>query len=136
VNTMPCDCPEDKPVRPIPTGGCNYLVCTNGPPSSLYRLVEQAIPDVELTHGRPIIYSDGSLEFPESPPPALSGYRAEGRRLDPAWPPCPNRILRVQVIDKVLQIAGICGCPEAAGQFGEEATPDQCQNCPVRRPSA
>jgi hypothetical protein len=130
---MPCNCPEDQPSRPLPTGGCNYVVGTGSLPSSLYRLVEQAIPDVELIHGRPIIYSDGSLEFPESPP-TLPGYRTEGRRLYPVWPFCLQRILRVQVIDKTLQITGICGHPEA-GQFGQEAAPDQCQNCPARRPS-
>ena len=127
---MPCDCPEDRPPRP--TGGCNYLVCTDRSPNRLYRLVEQAIPDVELVHGRPIIYSDGSLEFPESPPPTLPGYRAEGQRLYPVWLPCPHRMLRVQVIDKTLDIAGICGNPEA-GQFSGEVTPEQCRNCPARQ---
>jgi len=131
VKPMPCDCPDDQPGRAVPTGGCNYIVCTGGSSDGLYRLVEQAIPDVELAHGRPIIFSDGSLEFPESPP-TLPGYRTEGRRLYPVWSPCPHRMLRVQVIDKTLQIAGICGNPEA-GQFGEEATPDQCQNCPTRQ---
>lgn len=130
VTSTPCDCPDNQP-RPVPTGGCNYLVCTGSSPSSLYRLVEQAIPDVELSHGRPIIFSDGSLEFPESPP-TLPGYRTEGRRLYPVWPVCTHRILRVQVVDKTLQIAGLCGNPEA-GQFGNEITPDGCRDCPACR---
>lgn len=134
VTPMPCDCPEDLPARPVPTGGRNYLVCTGGTPADLYRLVERAIPDVELSHGRPIIYSDGSLEFPESPP-TLPGYRTKGRRLYPVWPACPHRILQVQVVAKTLQIAGLCGCPEA-GQFGQTIAPESCQNCPARPPSA
>jgi hypothetical protein len=133
VKPMPCDCPEDQP-RPIPQGGCNYLAHAGGPATGLYRLVEQAIPAVELAHGRPTVHPDGSLEFP-GPPPAIPGYRAEGRRLYPIWPPCALRMLRVQVIDKTLNIAGLCGNPEA-GQFSLEATPDQCQNCPARQPHA
>ena len=61
---MPCDCPEEQP-RPIPQGGCNYLVHSGGPLSNLYRLVEHIIPDVEMTHGRPTVHSDGSLDFPD-----------------------------------------------------------------------
>ena len=130
VKPMPCDCPEDQP-RPTLQGGCNYLAYSSGPLHHFYRLVEQAIPDVELLHGRPTVHPDGSLEFP-GPPPALPGYRAAGQRLYPAWPPCVLRMLKVQVIDGVLNIAGICGNPEA-GQFGQEAAMDQCQNCPARR---
>jgi hypothetical protein len=132
VNSQPCDCPEDR--RPVPTGGCNYLVCTGGSPGDFCRLVAQAIPDVELAHGRPTVHPDGSLEFPGLPP-ALAGYRAEGQRLYPIWPACPHRMLRVKVVDKTLQIAGLCGNPEA-GQFGEEVSPDHCQNCLARQPPA
>ena len=39
-------------------------------------------------------------------------------------------MLRVQVIDGVLSIAGICGGPTAE-PFSLEVTPDQCQNCPA-----
>jgi hypothetical protein len=127
---MPCDCPEEQP-RPVPTGGCNYLVYSGGPMVSFYRLVEHAIPDVDMAHGRPIIHSDGSLEFP-GPPPAIPGYRPEGSRLFPAWPLCALRMLRVQVIDGVLGIAGICGGPTAA-PFSLETTADQCQSCPARQ---
>jgi len=127
---MPCDCPEDQP-RPKPTGGCNYLVYSGGPLSQFYRLVEQAIPDVELVHGRPTIHPDGSLEF-SGPPPALVGYRQEGQRLYPTWPPCMLRMLRVQVMDGTLGIVGLCGTPEAE-HFSQEVTPDHCQHCPARR---
>jgi len=127
---MPCDCPEDQP-RHAPSGGCNYLVYSGGPLSSFYRLVEQAIPDVEMIHGRPTVHPDGSLEF-AGPPPALSGYRAEGHRFYPAWPPCTLRMLRVQVVDRVLSITGLCGSPDAE-HFSQEVTPDQCQNCPACR---
>lgn len=128
---MPCDCREDQP-RLTPTGGCNYLVYSGGPLSGFYRLVEQAIPDVEMAHGRPTAHADGSLEFP-GPPPAIPGYRAEGSRLCPIWPPCTLRMLQVQVLDGVLNITGICGSPESR-YFSHEATLDQCQDCPVRRP--
>jgi hypothetical protein len=132
VTPMPCDCCEDQP-RPIPAGGCNYLVYSGGPPASFYRLVEQAIPDVEMAHGRPTGHPDGSLEF-RGPPPALVGYRPEGQRLYPAWPPCTSRILRVEVMDGTLGIAGNCGSPEAE-QFSRDVTVEQCQDCPVcRRP--
>lgn len=127
---MPCDCPEDQP-RPTPAGGCNYLVYSGGPWSSFCRLVEQAIPDVEMINGRPTVHHDGSLEFPGSSP-ALPGYRQQGPRLYPAWPPCTLRMLRVQVVDSMLNIAGICGRPEAE-HFTHEATPDQCRNCPARQ---
>lgn len=126
---MPCDCPEEQP-RPVPTGGCNYLVYSGGPMASFYRLVEYAIPDVAMAHGRPIVHPDGSLEFP-GPPPAIPGYRPEGSRLFPAWPPCTLRMLKVQVVDGVLGIIGVCGTPKAE-HFGQEVTPDQCQKCPVR----
>ena len=66
---MPCDCPEDQP-RPTPAGGCNYLVYSGGPLASFYRLVEHAIPDVEMAHGRPTVHPDGSLEFPGLRPPS------------------------------------------------------------------
>jgi hypothetical protein len=127
---MPCDCPEDQP-RPAPSGGRNYLVYSGGPLSSFYRLVEQAIPDVEMIHGRPTVHPDGSLEF-AGPPPALPGYRQQGPRLYPAWPPCALRMLRVQVVDGVLSITGICGSP-AAEQPSREVTLNQCRNCPVRQ---
>ncbi len=127
---MPCDCPEDEP-RPTPTGGCNYLVYSGGPLERFYRLVEQAIPDVKLAHGRPTVHPDGSLEF-SGPPPTLAGYRQEGQRLYAAWLPCALRMLRVQVIDGVLGIAGLCGTPEAE-HFDQEVAPNQCQDCPVRR---
>ena len=73
---------------PTPAGGCNYLVYSGGPMTSFYRLVEHAIPDVEMAHGRPTVHPDGSLEFPGLPP-TLTGYRPEGSRLYPAWPPSP-----------------------------------------------
>jgi len=131
---MPCDCPEDQP-RPTPAGGCNYLVYSGGPWPSFYRLVAQAIPAVDLAHSQPIIHPDGSLEFP-GPPPAIPGYRPEGSRLFPAWSPCVLRMLRVQVVDGVLSIAGVCGNP-VAEQFSREVTVDQCQNCrSCQQPSA
>jgi len=99
--------------------------------ASFYRLVEQAIPDVELVYGRPAVHSDGSLEF-SGPPPMLMGYRKEGQRLHPDWPPCGLRMLRVQIVDSVLTIEGVCGSP-AAGHFSYEVTLDQCQNCATRQ---
>jgi hypothetical protein len=128
---MPCDCPEDRPRSSSPAR-CSYLAYSGGPLPSFYCLVEQGIPDVEMVHGRPTVHPDGSLEF-VGPPPALPGYRQEGSRLYPAWPPCTVRMLRVEVIDGVLYIAGICGNPEA-GQFSLEVTVDQCRNCLARLP--
>ena len=93
--------------------------------------MEHAIPDVEMAHGRPTVHPDGSLEFP-GPPPAIPGYRPEGSRLYPAWPPCTLRMLRVQVVDGVLDIAGICGGPVAA-PFSLEVTLDQCSKCATRQ---
>jgi len=130
VRPMPCDCPEDQP-QPIPQGGCNYLIYSGGPMANFYRLVEHAMPDVEMSHGRPNVHPDGSLEFPDTPP-ALSGYRAEGSRRLPIWPSCALRMLRVQVIDSTLHVDGICGGPTAA-PFSLEITPDQCQGCPARQ---
>jgi hypothetical protein len=123
---MPCDCPEDQP-PPTPSGGCNYLVYSGGSLANFYRLVAQAIPDVELVHGRPTAHPDGTLEF-VGPPPALAGYRQEGQRLVPAWPPCALRMLKIQVIEGVLSVAGVCGSPTAK-QFGLETKPDHCHIC-------
>ena len=131
MKPMPCDCPDDQPRPPTPSGSCNYLVYSGGPPASFYRLLEQAIPNVEMIHGRPTVHPDGSLEFP-GPPPALSGFRQEDARLYPTWPRCTLRMLQVQVLDGALNIAGICGSPEAE-HFSREATLDQCQNCPTRQ---
>ncbi len=125
---MPCDCPDDR--SPVPASGCNYLVYSGGSLAGFYRLIEQAIPDVEMAHGRPTVHADGSLEFAGAPP-AIAGYRQEGSRLSPAWPPCSWRVLRVQVIDGVLGIAGICGGSKAE-RFSQEVTLDQCRTCPVR----
>jgi len=127
---MPCDCPEDQP-RPTPTGGCNYRVYSGGPLAGFYRLVAQAIPDAELAHERSTAHPDGSLEFP-GPPPAIPDYRPEGSRPYPAWPPCALRMLRIQVVEGVLSIAGICGGPTAA-PFSLEVMPDHCQKCPARQ---
>ena len=99
--------------------------------ASFYRLVDHAMPDAEMSHGRPVVHLDGSLEFP-GPPPAIPGYRTEGSRLVPAWPTCVLRMLRVQVIDATLRIEGICGNPHAK-HFGGEASVDQCRDCPTRR---
>jgi len=126
---MPCDCP-DEPARPTPAGGCNYLIYSGGPLADFYRLVEQAIPDVELTHGRPTVHPDGSLEFVGASP-TLTGYRQEGQRLYPDWPPCTLRMLRIQVVDRVLTIAGVCGNPQAQ-QFAQDATREHCGNCAER----
>ncbi len=125
---MPCDCPDNQP-RPTSIGGCNYLVYSGGPWTSFYRLVEQAIPDVEMAHGRPTAHPDGSLEFP-GPPPVIPGYRQKGQRLYPDWPPCTLRMLRVQVISRVLGITGVCGNLQST-QSGQEVLPDQCHKCPA-----
>jgi len=130
VKAMPCACPDALP-RPKATGGCNYLCYSGGSAAGIYSLVEEALPDVEMAHGRPVVHSDGSLEFP-GPPPAILGYRQEGNRLYPAWPPCKLRMLRIAVVDGVLTIAGICG-EQAAGAFGQEVAPGQCHACPTRR---
>ena len=131
MNDMPCDCPDDRPARPV--GPCHYLAYSGGPLCRFYRLVERAIPDVELAHGCPTVHIDGSLEF-GGPPPVLTGYRQDGRRLVPNWPPCVLRMLRVQVVDTILQIDGICGDPHAA-LFSGEVSPEQCSDCPTRQGS-
>ena len=127
---MPCsDCP-DAELRPSAPAGCNYLAYSGGPFHNLYHLLDQAIPaNVELIHGRPIVHPDGSLEF-AGDPPTLSGYRREGSRLYPVWPPCVLRMLKVQVVDGLLTVSGLCGSPKAE-HFSLEVRLDQCQNCPV-----
>ena len=126
---MGCGCPESGPTP----NGCNYIIYSDGPFQNVYRLVGQAIPaDAELIHGRPIVHLDGSLEFADDPP-ILSGYRREGSRLYPVWPPCVLRMLKVRVIDGVLAVSGACGSPKAK-HFSLEITLDQCQKCPTRQP--
>jgi len=131
VKKRPCNCPDQSDVRPVAVGGCNYVAYSGNSPVGLYRLVEQAIPDAEMAHGRPVVHSDGSLEFPGTPP-AIPNYRQDGTRLYPTWPPCRGRMLRVQVVDGVLGIAGICG-NLAAEQFSLEVRPDACQSCATRQ---
>jgi hypothetical protein len=41
-------------------------------------------------------------------------------------------MLKVHVVDGTLEIAGLCGTPQAE-RFSLEVSPDQCQSCPVRR---
>ena len=77
MRPMPCNCPDDKIAPPLPQSGCAYLVHSGGPVSNLYRLVEHAIPDVEMAHGRPTVHADGSLEFPG--PPARHPWLPAGR---------------------------------------------------------
>jgi hypothetical protein len=121
---MGCGCPESGPMP----SGCNYVIYSGGPLQNVYRLVGHAIPaDANLTHGHPTVHSDGALEF-AGDPPILSGYRQEGPRLYPVWPPCTLRMLGIQVIDQSLTVKGVCGCPEAE-HLGLEVTVDQCQNC-------
>ena len=129
---MSCsDCPDTQP-RPSAPAGCNYIAYSGGPMNSLYRLLDQAIPaDVELIHGRPIVHADGSLEF-AGDPPTLSGYRREGSCLRPVWPPCAMRMLRVQVVDGLLTVSGVCGRPQAE-YLSLEIGLDQCQSCPARQ---
>jgi hypothetical protein len=125
---MGCKCPDDTP---LPHGSCSYLIYSGGPIERLYKLVAQVIPeDAELIHGHPIVHTDGSLEFPGEPP-ALSGYRLEGSRLCPAWPPCTLRMLRVQVVDGVLSVTGLCGNPKTAC-FSLEVSLEQCLKCPFQ----
>jgi hypothetical protein len=125
---MGCGCPEPAPVP----NGCNYIIYSGGPIENVYRLVEHAIPaDAELTHGRPTVCTDGSLEF-AGDPPILSGYRREGLRLCPIWPPCALRMLKVQVLDNQLAVDGMCGNPKTE-HFGHEVTLEQCQECSVRQ---
>jgi hypothetical protein len=129
---MGCECPDDVP---LPQGSCNYLIHSGGSIERLYRLVGHIIPnDAELTHGRPIVHDDGSLEFPGDPP-ELTGYRREGSHLYPAWPPCTLRMLQVQVAYAVLHIAGICGNPRM-DDFGFEVSLDQCRKCPFLQNAA
>lgn len=131
---MSCsDCPDAQP-RPSAPVGCNYLAYSGGPLHSLYRLLDQAIPvNVGLLHGRPTIYPDGSLEF-TGIPPILAGYRREGSRLYPVWPPCMMRMLKVQVVDGLLTVTGICANAESE-RFSLEVAVDQCQTCKVRQPT-
>ena len=126
---MPCHCPDDRP--PAPVAGCNYLVYSGGPLAGFYRLIEQAIPDVEMAHGRPTVHADGSLEFAGAPP-AIVGYRQEGSRLCPAWPPCTLRMLKIHVTGGLLNIVGICGDPKSE-RFCLEIEGNQCQICDARQ---
>ena len=127
MKPMPCNCSDDRPGSSSPTG-CAYLAYSGGPLDSIYCLVEQAIPpDAKLIHGRPMVFPDGSLEFP-GPPPPLSGYRENGSRLYPVWPPCALRILKVEVIEGLLRVEGVCGKPDAA-QFSREVTVARCCEC-------
>jgi hypothetical protein len=73
------------------------------------QLEDLAVGEVHQLAGG-YVDADGSLEF-SGPPPALVGYRQEGRRRSPSWPPCVLRMLPVQVFDGVLNIAGICVNP-------------------------
>jgi len=124
---MGCECKE----KPVPDA-CNCLVYSGGPMSRFYQLVGEAIADdAELSHSRPIIHDDGSLEFAKEPP-TLSGYRRQGNRLRPVWPECTSRILTVKTSTGALTINGLCGNPEC-DEVGRRVTLETCQQCKYKR---
>jgi hypothetical protein len=127
---MGCECPDDIP---RPRGSCIYFIYSGGPFQRLNQLVAEAVSEhMEQSYGRPVVHDDGSLEFPGESP-KLSGYRRDGSCLYPAWPPCTLRILKVQVVEGVLTIMGICGRPNVE-HFSLEVCLDQCQECSARQP--
>jgi hypothetical protein len=126
---MGCECPDDIP---RPRGSCIYFIYSGGPFQRLNQLVAEAVSEhVEQSYGRPVIHDDGSLEFPGEPP-VISGYRRNGSRLYPVWPPCAMQILAVQIVNKQLTVEVICGSPRA-GHFSLKVTTDRCRDCLVRQ---
>ena len=86
------------------------IVYTGEDYATFYRLAASAIPEGELRHGRPVALSDGSLEYPTEPDD-IHGYECDAenpRRLRPAWPECPWRMLSVEAYSGLLDIRGIC----------------------------
>ena len=59
----------------------NYIVYTGEDYATFYRLAATAIPEGELRHGRPVRFSDGSLEYPTEPDD-IHGYEATPRTRD------------------------------------------------------
>ena len=78
----------------------NYVL-NEGDVRVFHYTLGQAIPDVEMKYGRPVVHEDGSFEFPVlegvgdavGEPEELYGYEQDGenRRLfRPMWPDCSN----------------------------------------------
>ena len=125
---MDCGCPGKDLIRST----CNHIAYSSGPLESVYLLVSQVIPDdVAMKHGRPKVHPDGSLEFPDTPP-ELSGYELQDGRLLPVWPPCVARMLRVEVIDGILKLTGVCSCIES-NHLALDVTTDDCEKCAHRK---
>jgi hypothetical protein len=132
---MPCDdCPGEELAMPKPARGArNYIIYTGEDYAAFYRLVASAIPEGELRHGRPIVLRDGSLEYPTEPDD-IHGYVRDAenpRRLCPAWPECPWRMLSVEIFSGMLDIRGIC-MHGKTGCGGKPITMDRCQQCAIR----
>ena len=132
---MPCDdCPGEELSMPRPARGArNYIVYTGEGYAAFHRLAGSMIPEGELRHGRPVVLNDGSLEYPAEPDD-IHGYVRDAenpRRLRPAWPECPWRMLSVEVFSGLLDIRGIC-MHGKTGCGGQSITMDRCQQCPER----
>ena len=132
---MPCDdCPGEELAMPKPARGArNYIIYTGEDYAAFYRLAASAIPEGELRHGRPVVLHDGSLEYPTEPDD-IHGYERDTenpRRLRPAWPECPWRMLSVEIFSGLFDIRGIC-MHGKTGCAGKPITMDRCQQCPVR----
>ncbi len=85
----------------------NYVL-NEGDVRVFHYTLGQAIPDVEMKYGRPVVHEDGSFEFPVlegvgdavGEPEELYGYERDGenRRLfRPMWPDCMERAVGVFV---------------------------------------
>ncbi len=120
----------------------NYVL-NEGDVRVFHYTLGQAIPDVEMKYGRPVVHEDGSFEFPVlegvgdavGEPEELYGYERDGenRRLfRPMWPDCSERALGVFVHAGVMAVAGRCN-HYLAEHFTRPVTVDQCRECSARR---
>jgi hypothetical protein len=138
---MPCEgCPpEPNAINPREVANIIY---TGGPPHAIFALVNHGIaaddPTMITKWSRPIVHSDGSLEYKpnETEPPELEGYRQDAsnpRLLHPVWPHCVWRMLRVWREDTGnAKITAVCLTPQSGFKAHEHLTVKQCTDCKCR----
>ena len=131
---MPCDdCPGEELAMPKAGPRLNYIVYTGEDYAAFYRLAATRFLKANCgTVGRSCS-TTGHWSTPAEPDD-IHGYERDAenpRRLRPAWPECPWRMLSVEVFSGLLDIRGIC-MHGKTGCGGKSITMDRCQQCPVR----
>lgn len=128
---MGCGCPEEN--SPPPSAPFT-LIYTSGTEAAYYRMVRANMPETPGKYGIPVVYDDGSVEYPKGTPPDILGYDRIGPRLfRPAWPSCRWRALAVAYPNGCLTVRGQCHNPLSDLHL-QTTLPELCKVCSLRTP--